>query len=145
MPTYLSPGVYVEELEAAARPIEGVGTAVAAFVGLTAEGPMNEPVLVTNWTQFTKTFGDPVPGTYLGQSVYGYFLNGGGQAYVVRIGGPNAFATETPKPRAELTGGGEHPVPAYIATAVADDGAPISVEITDPPEGSPEETFRVVV
>ena len=34
MPTYLSPGVYVEEVEAGARPIEGVGTAVAAFVGL---------------------------------------------------------------------------------------------------------------
>ena len=34
MPTYLSPGVYVEEVPAGSRPIEGVGTAVAAFVGL---------------------------------------------------------------------------------------------------------------
>ncbi len=33
MPQYLSPGVYVEELEASTRPVEGVGTAVAAFVG----------------------------------------------------------------------------------------------------------------
>ena len=31
--------VYVEEVEAGARPIEGVGTAVAAFVGLTESGP----------------------------------------------------------------------------------------------------------
>ena len=38
MPTYLSPGVYVEEVEAGARPIEGVGTAVAAFVGFAAKG-----------------------------------------------------------------------------------------------------------
>ena len=30
MPQYLSPGVYVEEVEAGSRPIEGVGTAVAA-------------------------------------------------------------------------------------------------------------------
>ena len=39
MPNYLSPGVYVEEVEAGSRPIEGVGTAVAAFVGLAARGP----------------------------------------------------------------------------------------------------------
>ena len=47
MPTYLSPGVYVEEVEAGSRPIEGVGTAVAAFIGLAERGPVNEPVLVT--------------------------------------------------------------------------------------------------
>ena len=65
MPNYLSPGVYVEEVEAGSRPIEGVGTAVAAFVGLAAQGPFNTPTLVTNWTQFTSTFGDFVEGSYL--------------------------------------------------------------------------------
>ena len=54
MPNYLSPGVYVEEVEAGSRPIEGVGTAVAAFVGLAAQGPFNTPTLVTNWSQFTR-------------------------------------------------------------------------------------------
>jgi uncharacterized protein len=145
MPTYLSPGVYVEEVEAGSRPIEGVGTAVAAFVGLTADGPLHEPVLVTNWTQYTTTFGHPVAGTYLGHAVYGYFLNGGGQAYIVRIGGPNLIAADTPRACAELTTGGEHGQAAYVATALADDGAPILVEVTDPPEGSPEDTFRLVV
>ena len=43
MPTYLSPGVYVEEMEAGARPIEGVGTAVAAFVGLASAGSVQRP------------------------------------------------------------------------------------------------------
>src|SRR6266487_35468 len=88
MPTYLSPGVYVEELEAGARPIEGVGTAIAAFVGLASDGPFHTPTLVTNWSQFTTTFGEPLDGSYLAHAVYGYFLNGGGQAYVVRVGGP---------------------------------------------------------
>jgi len=87
MPTYLSPGVYVEEVEAGARPIEGVGTSVAAFVGLAQDGPINEPIQVTNWSQFTQTFGDFVEGSYLAHAVYGYFLNGGGTCYVVRIGG----------------------------------------------------------
>ena len=65
MPTYLSPGVYVEEIEAGSRPIEGVGTAVAAFVGLAGSGPFNAPTLVTNWSQFTGTFGEFVEGSYL--------------------------------------------------------------------------------
>ena len=78
MPTYLSPGVYVEEVEAGSRPIEGVGTAVAAFVGLAARGPTNTPTLVTNWSQFVSAFGDFMEGAYLAHAVYGYFLNGGG-------------------------------------------------------------------
>ena len=80
MPTYLSPGVYVEEVEAGSRPIEGVGTAVAAFVGLAARGPTNTPTLVTNWSQFVTAFGDFMEGAYLAHAVYGYFLNGGGAA-----------------------------------------------------------------
>ncbi len=39
MPTYLSPGVYVEEDQSGSRPIEGVGTAVAAFVEFAEKGP----------------------------------------------------------------------------------------------------------
>lgn len=90
MPQYLSPGVFVEEVDAGSRPIEGVGTAVAAFVGVAAQGPLHEPTLVSNWTQFTSIFGEFVEGSYLAHSVYGYFMNGGGQAYVVRIGGGGA-------------------------------------------------------
>jgi len=95
MPNYLSPGVYIEEVEAGSRPIEGVGTAVAAFVGLAARGPANTPTLVTNWSQFTQTFGDFIEGSYLAHAVYGYFLNGGGAAYVVRIGADGAMPTAT--------------------------------------------------
>ena len=47
MPTYLSPGVYVEEVASGSKPIEGVGTAVAAFVGMAPKGPANQPTLVT--------------------------------------------------------------------------------------------------
>ncbi len=34
---YLSPGVYLEEVESGARPIEGVGTSIAGFVGFPDE------------------------------------------------------------------------------------------------------------
>ncbi|GII28151.1 phage tail sheath family protein [Planotetraspora mira] len=100
MPTYLTPGVYVEEVEAGSRPIEGVGTAVAAFVGFAALGPYNTATLVTSWSQFTQTFGDFIPGCNLAHAVYGYFLNGGGTCYVVRIGGDGAGTL--PEPQAML-------------------------------------------
>src|SRR6188472_2005730 len=76
MPTYLSPGVYVEEVDSGSRPIEGVGTAVAAFVGLAEDGPFNAPTLVPNWTEYVRNFGGFVEGSYLAQSVYAYFQNG---------------------------------------------------------------------
>ncbi|MEV4555603.1 phage tail sheath subtilisin-like domain-containing protein [Kitasatospora sp. NPDC049285] len=147
MPNYQSPGVYVQELEAGVRPIEGVGTAVAAFVGLASDGPLHQPTLVTNWSQFTDTFGEPVPGSYLAHAVYGYFLNGGGQAYVVRIGSPVLDAGRPEPPRAELPAATDLAVAAYTVTAVSAEAASgaITVEVADPPEGSPEDSFRLVV
>src|SRR5579864_8182399 len=146
MPTYLSPGVYIEELEAGTRPIEGVGTAVAAFVGFASDGPLHTPILVTNWTQYTNTFGEPAPGTYLGHAVFGYFLNGGGQAYVVRVGGaPGGGAPGAA--RAELGSAASPEAIAYVATAKG--GAPrgeVTVEVTDATaEGAPEDSFKLIV
>lgn len=100
MPTYLSPGVYVEETDSGSRPIEGVGTAVAAFIGLTEKGPFNSPTLISNWSQYTKTFGGQVEGACLAESVFAYFQNGGGNSFVVRIGdgvGENGSAANSPE------------------------------------------------
>jgi phage tail sheath protein FI len=95
--SYQSPGVYVEEVDRGTKPIEGVGTAVAAFVGFTerAEEPgsngagpqslLNRATLVTNWNQYTQKFGGLVEGAFLPQAVYGYFANGGGRCYVVSV------------------------------------------------------------
>ncbi len=140
MPNYLSPGVYVEEVEAGSRPIEGVGTAVAAFIGLAERGPLNQPTLVTNWTQYTATFGDFVAGAYLAQAVYGYFLNGGGAAYVVRIGNEEADdSTPALPPPAEAEVGG-------FRVKALEAGSDISVEVTDAHgENLPDESFRLVV
>lgn len=99
MPEYLSPGVYVEEVDRGPKPIEGVGTAMAAFVGFTekaeyvreidgelvVENLLNKPQLVTNWTQYLERFGGFVPGIQLPNSVYGYFSNGGSRCYVVSV------------------------------------------------------------
>ncbi len=142
MPQYLSPGVYVEEVASGSQPIEGVGTAVASFVGIADSGPFNEPTLVTNWTQFTANFGDLIQGSYLGHAVYGFFLNGGGAAYIVRIGQSNGAQ---PKARAELTSSvlGQAAVRATAQT----EGAPgndLSVEVADAAEPA-DDTFKLIV
>ena len=84
MPQYLSPGVYVEEVDTGSKPIEGVGTSVAAFVGFTERGP-REASLITNWEQYRTIYGDFIEGAYLPTSVYGFFLNGGTRCYVMRV------------------------------------------------------------
>ncbi|HEY0641691.1 MAG TPA: phage tail sheath subtilisin-like domain-containing protein [Pseudonocardiaceae bacterium] len=141
MPTYLAPGVYVEEVEGGSRPIEGVGTAVAAFVGFAAQGPYDTPTLVTNWGQFTSTFGEYVEGYYLARSVYGYFLNGGTTCYVVRIGGRGNGATP------ELPAGPQAALGGFVVRAK--EGAPpgeLAVEVADPEgDGVAEDRFTLLV
>ena len=125
MAQYLSPGVYVEEVPSAVKAIAGVSTSTPGFIGivpdsihLVAKDPSTPgatkyvdfplgaaagtPKLITNWTQFTKLFGDLVgdettPATAdpspaintghrtLAHAVYGFFNNGGSRCFVVRI------------------------------------------------------------
>ncbi|HWH00254.1 MAG TPA: phage tail sheath subtilisin-like domain-containing protein [Pilimelia sp.] len=156
MPNYLAPGVYVEEVEAGSRPIEGVGTAVAAFVGFAAQGPLNTPTLVSNWSQYTQIFGEFVEDCHLGHAVFGYFLNGGGNCYVVRVGGGTAAE---PRPPAASLGayrvvartptpvGNGAGTPALGAGAAAGGGGggDLTVAVADPPEGAGEDRFTLLV
>ncbi|OLR92872.1 phage tail sheath family protein [Actinokineospora bangkokensis] len=145
MPSYLSPGVYTEEVSSGSKPIEGVGTAVAAFVGFAEKGPVDEPVLVTNWTQYTQAFGGFVEGAYLAHSVYGYFLNGGGTAYVVRVNRDAPEAAETGAPaRAELAPQGQGKPLALRALLPGAAGNETTVEVVDASEPG-EDTFKLVV
>ena len=93
---YFAPGVYVEEVDRGSRPIEGVPTAVAGFLGFTEDvrggAEMFKPMLVTSWNQYLQYFGRPNSdgftdfGAYLPFTVYGWFLNGGGRCWVTSIG-----------------------------------------------------------
>jgi phage tail sheath protein FI len=151
---YLSPGVYVEEVDRGSKPIEGVGTAVAAFVGFAEEGPVGYPTLVTNWSQFTNTFGGFVRGGYLASAVYAYFNNGGGTCYVTRLPGeiknghtangtPKALPAATAALPSRSGAAASLEFTAVEATAAA--SGEVSVEIRAAEEGQPEESFTVVV
>jgi phage tail sheath protein FI len=91
------------------RPIEGVATEVAAFVGLAADGPFNKPILVTSWAQFKQAFGELQQGTYLGRAVHAFLNNGGRACYVVRVGIDWIF--DRPPTRAALSTGRDEPEP----------------------------------
>src|SRR4051794_29415974 len=158
MPTYLSPGVYVEEVESGSRPIEGVGTAVAAFVGIAADGPFHTPTLISSWTQFTSVFGDFVADSYLAHAVYGYFLNGGGNCYVVRIGGGPAKASangssdgkrQSADQRAALAAGapqGQVGRLKFVALEAGTRSGEITVDVAEAGGDSPgEDMFKLVV
>jgi uncharacterized protein len=92
--SYLSPGVYVEEVDRGSKPIEAVGTNTAGFLGESMMGPVNQAVLVVNWSQFVKTYGDFTQSTHLAHAVYGFFNNGGSRCFVVNVGAPASLDIE---------------------------------------------------
>jgi uncharacterized protein len=103
MPEYLSPGVYVEEIDTGPVPIEGVSTSTTGFVGMTAQGPIDGlPVLVTSFAEFTRTFGGYLPASlndkqYLPYAVQGFFENGGQRVYIKRVASSSAVAASSTK------------------------------------------------
>ncbi|MGB8647432.1 MAG: phage tail sheath subtilisin-like domain-containing protein [Anaerolineae bacterium] len=164
---YKSPGVYIEEVDKGAKPIEAAGTSVLAMIGFCAESIQvektgqgmvtqktpNTPTLVTSWTQFVNTYGDvdqAVPGGYLHSAMYGYFLNGGAQAFVVGL--PVPVKTEVVPnvpllPAGEgylLNAGGARTVRVTTTGPLKKD-EPINLEIQPAGEGQPPENFNLVV
>lgn len=112
MPEYLAPGVYVEEIEIGAKPIEGVSTSTAGFLGETERGPTT-PRLVTSLLQFQRVYGSYLEnGQYLPHAVEGFFANGGQRCCVARIVDQAAGAATL-----KLTRGGDN---ALTVTAIGE-------------------------
>jgi len=105
MPEYLAPGVYIEEIATGPMPIEGVSTSTAAMVGVTERGPVNVPILLTSYGDFTRWFGGRLnkddysngndPHCYLPHAVEGFFTNGGKRLYLTRVIDPSAPYAQT--------------------------------------------------
>jgi uncharacterized protein len=81
-PTY--PGVYIEEVASGVRTITGVSTSVTAFLGYTPKGPVDTPVHIYNFGDYTRNFGGLSKDSELGYAIQQFFLNGGSEAWVVR-------------------------------------------------------------
>ncbi|WP_250623190.1 phage tail sheath family protein [Pinirhizobacter soli] len=93
MPVTLSyPGVYVEEIPSGVHTITGVATSIAAFVGWAPTGPTDKAGLVLSFTDFVRSYGGIDARSKLGNAVNQFFLNGGSQAYIVRLAAADATA-----------------------------------------------------
>ncbi len=95
MSEYLHPGVYVQETPSVVRPIEGVSTSTAAFVGITDKGPVPGtllptgrpayPDLVTSFTDYSRRYGGFRTDSFLTYAVQAFFQNGGQSVYIIRV------------------------------------------------------------
>ncbi|HEX2202418.1 MAG TPA: phage tail sheath C-terminal domain-containing protein [Longimicrobium sp.] len=92
MPEYLSPGVYVEEIEVGTKPIEGVSTSNLGIVGPTERGP-TDVRLVTSALEFQRLYGNPIAGWHLAHAVKGFFDNGGRRCFMARVTAAAATAS----------------------------------------------------
>jgi uncharacterized protein len=81
------PGVYVQEVPSGVRTIVGVSTSTALIIGRCADGPLNAPVRCLSYTDFAASFSEDSTLSELPLQVRQFFLNGGSNAYVMRIAG----------------------------------------------------------
>ena len=79
------PGVYITEIPSGSRSIVGVATSITAFVGSAARGPENAPITIYSFGDFERAFGGLSKKHALGYLVRDFYLNGGGEAVVVRV------------------------------------------------------------
>jgi phage tail sheath protein FI len=88
------PGVYVEELPSSVRTITGVATSIGAFIGWAPRGPTQYAQQVLSWSDFNAQFGGLDARSLLGYAVSHFFMNGGQEAYIVRlVSGDNQTAS----------------------------------------------------
>jgi phage tail sheath protein FI len=80
------PGVYIEEVPSGVRPIAGVATSIAAFIDSFTRGPLDSAVRITSYADFERDFGGLDTLSEGSYAIQQFFLNGGTQAWVVRVG-----------------------------------------------------------
>jgi uncharacterized protein len=90
MPATLSyPGVYLEEIPSGVRTITGVATSITAFIGRAAKGLTDSdpdgPVIINSYGDYERNFCALDPAYPMGYAVRDFYLNGGGQAVIVRL------------------------------------------------------------
>ncbi|HEX4386000.1 MAG TPA: hypothetical protein VH083_23745, partial [Myxococcales bacterium] len=80
---YKSPGVHIESAADRYVALDAVETGVTAFLGVTAQGPRNEPTRVGSYEQYEKIFG--AGDGFMEASVRGFFENSGRTAYILNV------------------------------------------------------------
>ncbi len=80
-----TPRVYYEHIDSSRSGIRGIRTDIAGFVGLAERGPLDTPVPVESFRQFTSWFGEFAGIGYLAYAIRGFFENGGKRCWIIRV------------------------------------------------------------
>jgi phage tail sheath protein FI len=84
-PTF--PGVYIEEIPSGVHTITGVATSIGAFIDRFSQGPQDRGVQILSFSDFERSFGGLNTTSEASYAIQQFFLNGGSEAYVIRVGG----------------------------------------------------------
>ena len=152
----LHPGVYTVELPSAVRPIEGVSTSTAAFLGFASKGPIPgtklpnghaaQPLLVTSFTEYQRNFGGFRADSFLTYSARAFFENGGQRLYVIRVVGTPASPPGSPPSLAATRA--SSPAGAPFGISAANEGVwgnQITVSVANSSDGNTTNNFKLVV
>lgn len=120
-PTY--PGVYLEEIPSGVRTIVGVSTSIAAFVGSAKKGPIDKAVHIFNYGDYERCFGGLSKYSEMSYAVRQFFLNGGNDAWVVRVAKNADAAKKT------LKNNGDVDVLKITALNMGETGKEIEVQV----------------
>ncbi len=134
--TVTYPGVYIEEIPSGVRSITGVATSITAFVGYTSRGPINHAVRLANFGDFERNFGGLQQDSEISYAVQQFFLNGGSDAYVVRVASSAGSAQIT------LADLGGNAVLAVSAANAGSWGNLVRLDV-DYQTGNPDSTFNL--
>jgi uncharacterized protein len=78
-------GVELAQQSRTDHAIERVATGVAAFIGRTLKGPVNQPLAVRSFSEFQQQFGGLWQPSTLSYAIEQFFENGGREARIVRV------------------------------------------------------------
>src|SRR6478735_2511877 len=95
MPTYVTPGIYLERAGAGDATVAPLRTDIAGFIGIARRGPLDTALPIDSWRQFVAWFGDVTGAGYLAYAVRAFFENGGRRCWVVRVASRAAAAAST--------------------------------------------------
>jgi uncharacterized protein len=101
-PTF--PGVYIEEIPSGVRPVTGVSTSTAAFIGTFRKGLIDEAVQLLSFADFEREYGGLDRASEASYAVQQFFLNGGTEAWVERIGQPDPPVAPATNPTTAAAG-----------------------------------------
>lgn len=144
MPELLHPGVYVFEISSGVRPIEGVSTSTAAFIGIADKGQipgtilpngkMAVPQMVTSFTDYVRNFGGYRTDSFLTYAVKAFYDNGGRRLYIIRVASSNAATSKNGATALKLS-----------ALTEGTWGDKLSVAIANSADGETANNFKLVV